>query len=96
VLAVRATLTGDDNLREAEEGLAEPEERSLGQGAADLLQRGLAAGEETGEDHGFPVFRVSAQAREITPEMVGRAAEDKLLPVPEGGEAAALADGSSG
>jgi hypothetical protein len=68
---VRTTLNLDDDIAEAARALAEAERRSLGEVVSDLARRGLAPRPiEPDDEHGFPVFRVDAEAPLITADMV--------------------------
>jgi hypothetical protein len=68
---VRTTLNLDDDVAEAARALAQAERRSLGEVISDLARRGLRPSRiEPDDEHGFPVFRVDADAPLITPDMV--------------------------
>jgi hypothetical protein len=68
---MRTTLNLDDDIAEAARALARAERRSLGQVVSELARRGLAPRQdELDDEHGFPVFRVDADAPRITPDMV--------------------------
>ena len=73
---MRTTLQIDDDILEAARGLAEAENRTVGQVVSRLARRGLAPRPQEATDSGFPVFAVSVDAPPITLEMVRRAAEE--------------------
>jgi hypothetical protein len=68
---MRTTLNLDDDIVRAARALADLEQRSLGQVISDLARRGLEPREaRLGDEEGFPVFSVDAQAPVITGDMV--------------------------
>lgn len=74
---MRTTLNLDDDIVAAARALADSEQRSLGQVVSDLVRRGLEPCEaRLGDEEGFPVFRVGAQAPAITGHMVEAGLED--------------------
>ena len=75
---MRTTLTIDDDLLAAAKSMARDRSVSVGRVLSDLARRGLSATREieVRPDTGFPVFRVSPNARPITLEDVRRAEED--------------------
>jgi hypothetical protein len=73
---MRTTLHIDDDVLAAARGLAEAENRTLGEVVTRLARKGLAPRPQTAEDAGFPVFAVSAAAPPLTLETVRQALED--------------------
>lgn len=74
---MRTTLNLDDDVVTAARALADSDQRSLGQVVSDLARRGLEPREaRLGDEEGFPVFRVDAQAPVITSDMVEAGLED--------------------
>lgn len=76
-VVVRTTVNLDDDVVDAARAIAAAEHRSLGEVLSDLARRGLAPRPvDFGEEDGFPVFSVGAEAQAITPEMVRAALEE--------------------
>jgi hypothetical protein len=63
---MRTTLTIDDDLLAAARALADTRHVSVGQVISDLIRRGLANESTRRPSAGFPVFKVSRNARPIT------------------------------
>ena len=66
---MRTTLTLDEDVLRAAKSLAQARSISLGSAVSELARRGLQRSRPTEAD-GFPVFRVSPNARTITLEDV--------------------------
>lgn len=74
---MRTTLDVDDDVLAAARALARSEHRSLGRVVSQLARQGLAPRtQRLGEEAGFPVFAVDADAAAITGEMVQAALDE--------------------
>ncbi|HET6654910.1 MAG TPA: hypothetical protein VFH57_01575 [Gammaproteobacteria bacterium] len=71
---MRTTLSIDEDALEAARKLAAVRQQPLGRVVSDLMRRGLAVRDSypTGEEDGFPVFRVAEDSPPITLEDVKR------------------------
>lgn len=74
---MRTTVTIDDDLLEAAKALAAQKRVPLGKAISELMRKGIQfRGTSKERRSGFPVFKVSANARAITLETVKRAEEE--------------------
>ncbi len=73
---MRTTVDLDPDVLQAARSIARSQGLSLGRALSDLARRGLAPRREASR-RGFPVFRVSADAPVLTPEMVAEAQDDE-------------------
>ena len=74
---MRTTVNLDDDVLDAARAIARTEARALGAVISDLVRRGLApASPRLGDEAGFPVFSVPADAPPITSEVVQRALDE--------------------
>jgi len=74
---MRTTVDLDSDVLATVRAIAGAEGRPMGQVLSDLVRRGLISPTRgIGEEHGFPVFEVSADAAPITPAMIQAALED--------------------
>ncbi|MBT9582643.1 antitoxin [bacterium] len=72
---MRTTLDIDDDVLNLARSLARAQRVSVGRALSGLARKGLNSSLTEGldEEEGIPVFRVSAQASPLTPEMVKEA-----------------------
>jgi len=73
---MRTTLHLDDDVYEAARSMAAIERTSVGKVVSRLARRGLSPTSGTSARRGFPVFRVPAGGRRITPDMVRKALDE--------------------
>ena len=73
---MRTTVTLDDDVLQAAKSLAQARAISLGAVISELARKGLQYESLTVEDDGFPVFKVSPDARPLTLEDVKRIEDD--------------------
>ena len=74
---MRTTLRLADDVYRAVKGLAEAEDRSLGEVASELIRRGLRQEPRIRYEQRFPVFDVAEDSPPITLETVQRALDDE-------------------
>ncbi|MGH9380334.1 MAG: hypothetical protein ACRD2Z_06955 [Thermoanaerobaculia bacterium] len=77
LLVMRTTLRLADDVYRAVKGLAEADDRSIGEVVSELVRRGLRQEPRIRYEKRFPVFDVSEDSPPITLDMVKHALDDE-------------------